>query len=436
MFYRNKILFLNEMGKVESVGGRIFREIILTEKIKKLWQVWLKYLNQLLSFCRKIDKDYLKSLSDLELKKEWKKFNQLIYHFWEPGVIPELGAYGSEPILKQALDKEDINEIEKREFFSVLSAPTKFSFYQEEELDLLKLIEKYKSPSFKSLLKKHQQKYFWLENSYFRTRVLKEDFFLKRIRQKIRVNIKLRKAKKEMYQHLKSLAKNKNRVLAELANKKPIKKLSDGLTLCIWWQDQRKKYIFQYLHCLDVFIEEFARRSEISPRIFDFAWPKEVSVNPTKKLVNLLKGRRENPFVVHFLKRGARCYYKKRARKIFNIFWFAKEKMKKDELEGLVVYAGNKAISGRVFVIRTASDLKKFPKGRILVTSMTAPEYITAIRKARAIVTDTGGITCHAAIVSRELKVPCIVGTKIATRVLKDGDRVEVDATRGTVRKI
>jgi pyruvate,water dikinase len=56
------------------------------------------------------------------------------------------------------------------------------------------------------------------------------------------------------------------------------------------------------------------------------------------------------------------------------------------------------------------------------------------MKKAGAIVTDEGGLTCHAAIVSRELRVPCVIGTKIATKVLKDGDLVEVDADRGIVK--
>jgi len=58
------------------------------------------------------------------------------------------------------------------------------------------------------------------------------------------------------------------------------------------------------------------------------------------------------------------------------------------------------------------------------------------MKKAAGIVTDLGGITCHAAIVSRELGTPCIIGTKAATQILKDGDRVEVDAEKGEVRKI
>ncbi|MBS3166574.1 hypothetical protein J4444_05625 [Candidatus Woesearchaeota archaeon] len=67
---------------------------------------------------------------------------------------------------------------------------------------------------------------------------------------------------------------------------------------------------------------------------------------------------------------------------------------------------------------------------------MTRPEYLSLINQAAAIITDAGGILSHAAISARELKKPCVIGTKNATKVLKDGDVVEVDATKGTVRKI
>ena len=65
---------------------------------------------------------------------------------------------------------------------------------------------------------------------------------------------------------------------------------------------------------------------------------------------------------------------------------------------------------------------------------MTTPEFLSAMKKVAAFVTDEGGIACHAVIVAREIKKPCIIGTKIATQVLKDGDEVEVDAEQGVVR--
>ncbi len=77
-----------------------------------------------------------------------------------------------------------------------------------------------------------------------------------------------------------------------------------------------------------------------------------------------------------------------------------------------------------------------FLKGEILVAGMTQPDIMFACRKAKAIITDEGGITSHAAIISRELNIPCIIGAKIATKVLHDGDLVEVDANKGIVKII
>ena len=74
--------------------------------------------------------------------------------------------------------------------------------------------------------------------------------------------------------------------------------------------------------------------------------------------------------------------------------------------------------------------------GEILVSSETTPELMPAIKKAAAIVTEMGGLTSHASIISRELGKPCIVGTKIATQVFRDGDLVEVNATKGIVKKL
>jgi len=69
-----------------------------------------------------------------------------------------------------------------------------------------------------------------------------------------------------------------------------------------------------------------------------------------------------------------------------------------------------------------------------MVAITTHPDYLSAMKRAVAVVTDEGGLTCHAAIVSRELKIPCIVGTKIATKVLKDGGLVEVDANKAVIK--
>ncbi|MBI4087072.1 hypothetical protein HY416_03800 [Candidatus Kaiserbacteria bacterium] len=92
--------------------------------------------------------------------------------------------------------------------------------------------------------------------------------------------------------------------------------------------------------------------------------------------------------------------------------------------------------NGHVRICLTATDAEAVREGDILVCSMTTPDYVPAMKRAGAIVTDEGGLLCHAAIISRELGKPCVIATRIATTVFKTGDEVEVDADKGIVRKV
>lgn len=105
-----------------------------------------------------------------------------------------------------------------------------------------------------------------------------------------------------------------------------------------------------------------------------------------------------------------------------------------NEVKGMCAYTG--CVQGTVHLVLKNEDINSFQPGQILVTQMTNPNFVSAMKKAAAIVTDEGGVTCHAAIVAREFEIPCVVGTKIATKVLKGGERVEVDAEMGMVRKV
>jgi pyruvate,water dikinase len=113
------------------------------------------------------------------------------------------------------------------------------------------------------------------------------------------------------------------------------------------------------------------------------------------------------------------------------------EEKKTEAVEGTPILEGYGAspgvATGIVKIIRNLSELEKIQKGDVLVTEMTSPDYVPAMEKSIAIVTNAGGSTCHAAIVSRELGVPCIVATKNATEVLKDNMKITVDATHGKV---
>ncbi len=104
----------------------------------------------------------------------------------------------------------------------------------------------------------------------------------------------------------------------------------------------------------------------------------------------------------------------------------------KNEIKGMSAYGG--VVRGNVRIVFDPSGANNFQKGDILVAGMTRPEYLNLMEQSSAFVTDAGGLLSHAAIVAREMKKPCIVGTNSATKVLKNGDWVEVDADRGIVR--
>lgn len=111
------------------------------------------------------------------------------------------------------------------------------------------------------------------------------------------------------------------------------------------------------------------------------------------------------------------------------------QELKSDNLiKGTTAMKG-KAI-GSVKIILNPKDLYKIRQGDILVTVMTSPDYVPALKKVSAIITNEGGIMCHAAINARETNKPCIIGTQIATHVLRDNDLVEVNASQdqGTVK--
>ena len=101
-------------------------------------------------------------------------------------------------------------------------------------------------------------------------------------------------------------------------------------------------------------------------------------------------------------------------------------------VKGQVAMTGSAKGKARVIIFK--KDIYNLKSGEILITTMTTPDYLPAMHKAAAFVTDEGGITCHAAIIARELGKPCVIGTKFATQIFKTGEVIEVDAKTGIVK--
>jgi phosphohistidine swiveling domain-containing protein len=127
---------------------------------------------------------------------------------------------------------------------------------------------------------------------------------------------------------------------------------------------------------------------------------------------------------------------KEEVEKIYRIVYEAKSQpTPSTSLDGVIkgFSASRGKVRGIVKIILSSADFSKLLPGEILVTTMTSVDFVPVMERAGAFVTNEGGITSHASIVAREMKKPCIIGTKNATQILKDGDMVEVDAERGIV---
>ncbi len=129
-----------------------------------------------------------------------------------------------------------------------------------------------------------------------------------------------------------------------------------------------------------------------------------------------------------------KVYWNKEANKVFYEEYKKYKKKGERDVKGEIAYKG--LVRGKAYVAANEKEFQNIPKNSILICSMTRYNIVPYMKKVKGIVTDQGGVTCHAAIISRELKVPTLVGTRKATEVFKTGDKVEVDCNKGVIKKI
>lgn len=437
---KERVMFICETRALWDKGGENFRRFILIDsQFRKHYAEWERVLKKFLPFYRKITPEKLKKLSDNGLARLFGGFKEMYHDFWGIGLLHELANYGAEPILKKELQRIIKDEKEALHAFERLSAPEDYSFYQEEEIDVLKIkrLEQNKK-KYETALKKHQRKFFWMLNSYHHTQILPVDYFRKEL--EALTPAQAAEKLKKIEETPKRARQEKKEIAKRYGLPKEVEKMAHRLAFCVWWQDQRKKRIFMANHCIDVFLDEITRRYGVDGRALHYYCIEDIAaVLANKKQIpeNEIKERLQDFLrIYHDDTSTTTTHVGAEARALVKEYYTATVDQSRKEFLGLVVSKGSGNVRGTVRIIGSAAEISKMKQGDILVAPMTAPDYVVGMKKAAAIVTDEGGMTSHAAIVSRELGVPCIVGTKIATKVLKDGDRVEVDTNKGVVRKI
>ncbi len=212
--------------------------------------------------------------------------------------------------------------------------------------------------------------------------------------------------------------------------------LFDFIKISVSLRDTRKVFSYKAITVLSNLAREFCNRKEIPTSQYNYLLFEDF-IHATYKSENypeLIKDR-VGGFLVYYGRESVLTDYVDFDEAKVTLFNAVDELV--DVTQDIRGNIGCKGItSGPAKIILSHDDFNKFSKGDILVTSMTRPEFVPLMKKAKAVITDEGGITCHAAIVSRELNIPCVIGTKNATRILKDGDMVEVDADKGIVKII
>ncbi|MFA7277878.1 MAG: PEP-utilizing enzyme [Candidatus Gracilibacteria bacterium] len=421
LFKNGRMFWLNEVNAVHAAGEKVFvRYMLPKESRDTIYQEWKKSVQGLESIIANINATSLSSTTNEELLTFWNELHRVFINFWVDGSVPELGNYGSPQLIERKLREIISDEKDMHAIMETLTAPIKLSFYQEEEIDLAETSD----------IEAHQKRFFWLKNSYAGTQVLTVEFFAER---KKELSSDIRKSFEEKLQQ----TKEKKAEFIKTHNlPSEIIEIATAMSEGIEWQDERKKWIFITLHYVDILLKEVAQRFSYDYQSLHNLWYHEIpDIIEGKDLKPTLE-KRATGFGIHFL-HDCEELTSEEAAYVWNTFDQHDASASTTELKGIVASKGKGTnVTAKVRILLDPMQVDSFQDGEILIAPMTSPEYIFAMRKASAVITDTGGLTSHAAIVTRELGIPCLVGTKSATKILKDGDTVEINITTGTAKKI
>lgn len=403
---------------------------------------------------RRISNQLLKHVDDKSLNKNrlaiiWnnfdKEFIKVIPWFFIPWYVTEENILSNR--VKQGLEKYK-NKIEKITDFNnalaLLMFPVKETLFQKEQKDLFKLVkiaqEKKSFEKDKLYLEKAQKyldEFAWMTTYIF---VPLEKMTLGDLNKKVHQSIKSDFVEQYTLQE-KAKTKNKKNTQQILKIIGKDKKLFNDVAWAreyAWLLTYSVEHAFISFANLIPFCKFLANNLGVTYKEWSLFTTEEI-VKSLKGEIKLTKTEIQKRKVGHaMLIENSKQSLLVGKQAVDTSNWIdenvGKIKEHVNTISGQPAYPGQ--TKGAIYIAKNAKSASGMSKGRVLVCPMTTPDYVPSMRNAAAIITDEGGLLSHAAIISRELGVPCVVGTKIATRVLKDGDLVEVNANEGFVRII
>jgi phosphoenolpyruvate synthase/pyruvate phosphate dikinase len=413
-----RLVWLHEAEKLRACGVKLFLDQILPpQKRKENLQHWSDARAELNNIEAELAHAEWTKIADKEFISLWMKFHRAIDSFWMRSTILEFANFYSPELLQDELEPY-VPASGCAGAMEVLLAPERATFYREAEIDLAEAMD----------ITAYQQKYFWIDNSYLGVSMVSAKSFVERkgtIPHTIREDTQKRLA--DAQQQKKAIAQ-KYHIPAKVL------KFAQAITECMEWQDDRKREIWIYLHYDNVLLDEAISRFRFRKEDITSLTPMEFSsLMETGKCTVDFAARKKAVGIL--IKDGKLAMIDNPlALKYWSLYVDVGLDPNMQELKGVLASRGQGSVTGKVRLVFDPMNASTFETGDILVTTMTSPEYINLIDRAAAIVTDTGGMTCHAATAARERGKLCIVNTKNATRLLKDGDQVEVNSDTQSVR--
>lgn len=400
---------------------------------------------KLIDSSEKISKLPLRNFSNQQLWDQYEENDKIHTKLYTYGWLPvavDLFHNNFTNKLKSYLYSICDNKAEAELAFVVLTTPWKKTIVAEEQEDYIEIYEKHKTclkakeipAELKNKIKKHAEKWGHLGYIYAGNVLpFGEKHYLKELMELADTGVDGRKLLLKEKRRFKAVRQKQQHLYKELKISPLYRRLFESA------QDfALSKLVRRHAQLLNAYLlhktllAEIAKRLQLSRYQVQFMLKGEVKDALFRNKVdrNLLSKRLKH-CVFYSEKNFEKIYLghmEKKLRGQVNL----KIDRNITELAGQTAQPG--LAKGVVKIIFRAKDMVKMNQGDILVSVATDPDIVPAMKKAAAIVTEQGGITSHAAIVSRELGIPCIIGTKIATKVLRDGDLVEVDAERGIVK--
>ncbi|MCD4693793.1 hypothetical protein K8R62_00335, partial [bacterium] len=293
------------------------------------------------------------------------------------------------------------------------------------------------APDLNRKLNDHAQKFGYLGYNTVGP-VWGKEYFTDILRSLLSQNLNANKLLERIKKERSRIEKRQDEIVKKYKIDKKHRELFETARDMVFNKGARKDNMFRFYSVMEEFYKEFGRRYYLSVRQIRYLLPEEI--------LEVLSGKREiSPQSLNERYKFSIYLSENNKKDRFIIGDDARKYLEninliQEDVENISLLQGDTAsigrIKGKVKIVNVTKDMEKMNKGDILVSIATTPDLVPAIKKASAIITDVGGITSHAAIVSREFNIPCVIGTRVATKVLKDNDLVDVDATHGKVKII